>query len=228
LVLQQRARVLVVDDDLVIRQFVRTGLRYEGFEVVEAEDGDEALRLAASFVPNVVVLDLMMPGTDGFEVCRRLRGRPDLGIIMLTAKEALADRTLGLDSGADDYLIKPFHFEELLSRIRSLLRRLDGPLSPTLQFGPLLMDDARHEVTVDGHGVELTPREYDLLRFLLRSPRQVFSRQTIIDRVWGPDFLGSEANVNVCVAGLRSKLGAEGRDLVETVRGVGFRLSARG
>lgn len=225
--IQQRARVLVVDDDLVIRQFLRTGLRYEGFEVQEAEDGDGALRLAANFEPDVVVLDLMMPGTDGFEVCRRLRGRLDLGIVMLTAKEALADRTLGLDSGADDYIVKPFHFEELLSRIRSLLRRLARPMASPLQFGPLSVDDARHEVTVDGRRVELTPREYDLLRFLLQHPHQVFSRQTIIDRVWGPDFLGGENNVNVCIAGLRPKLGPEARDLIQTVRGVGFRLSGQ-
>lgn len=223
--LEQRPRVLVVDDDPVIQQFLRTGLKYEGFEVLDAEDGDGALRLAGTFQPHVVVLDVMLPGTDGFEVCRRLRGRPDVGIIMLTAKEALEDRTRGLDGGADDYLVKPFHFEELLSRIRSLLRRLGRPLLETLQYGSLSMDEARHEVTVDGRRVDLTPKEYELLRLLLRHPHQVLSRQTILDRVWGPGFLGSEANVNVCVAGLRSRLGPEGRELVQTVRGFGFRLS---
>jgi DNA-binding response OmpR family regulator len=227
-VLQQRARVLVVDDDPVIREFLQTGLRYEHFEVLEAEDGDSALRLAGSFQPDVVVLDLMMPGADGFEVCRRLRGRPDVGIIMLTAREALADRTRGLDTGADDYIVKPFHFEELLSRIRSVLRRLDRPQFATLQYGALSMDEARHEVMVDGRHIDLTPREYDLLRFLLRHPHQVLGRQTIIDRVWGPRFLGSEGNVNVCIVGLRSKLGPQARELIQTVRGVGFRLSNRG
>jgi DNA-binding response OmpR family regulator len=222
-VIQQHAKVLVVDDELVIRQFLKTGLKYEGFEVLEAGDGDEALALAANFEPDVVVLDLMMPGTDGFEVCRRLRGRPGMGIIMLTARDALADRTQGLDGGADDYLVKPFHFEELLSRIRSVLRRLDRPFARTLEFGPLQMDEARHEVAVEGQRLDLTLREYDLLRFLLRHPGQVFGRQTILDRVWGPDFLGGEGNVNVCVAGLRAKLGEE-RELIQTVRGVGFRL----
>jgi DNA-binding response OmpR family regulator len=223
-VIQQTVKVLVVDDDQVIRQFVRTGLRYEGFEVHEAADGREALTMAANLRPDLVVLDLMMPGVDGYEVCRRLRGRSELGIIMLTAKDDLRDRVEGLELGADDYLVKPFHFEELLSRIRSVLRRLHRPAAGTLAFGPLALDEARHEATVDGLRVELTPREFDLLRFLLRHPQQVFGRQVILDRVWGPDFYGGEANVNVCVAGLRSKLGPGARDLVQTVRGVGFRL----
>jgi len=223
-VIQQPVRVLVVDDEQVIRQFVRTGLRYEGFEVHEAVDGREALTMAANLKPDVVVLDLMMPGLDGHEVCRRLRGRSDLGIIMLTAKDELADRVQGLDMGADDYLVKPFHFEELLSRIRSVLRRLRRPAAGTLVFGALTLDEARHEVSLDGRRLDLTPREFDLLQFLLRHPQQVFSRQVILDRVWGPDFYGGEANVNVCVAGLRTKLGPEGRDLVQTIRGVGFRL----
>jgi DNA-binding response OmpR family regulator len=217
--------VLVVDDEQVIRHFLRTGLRYEGFEVHEAADGREALRMAANLRPDVVVLDLLMPGVDGYEVCRRLRGRTDLGIIMLTARDELHDRVRGLDLGADDYLVKPFHFEELLSRIRSVLRRLNRPAAETLTFGPLLLDQARHEASVDGRALDLTPREFDLLRFLMRHPQQVFSRQVILDRVWGPDFLGGEANVNVCVAGLRTKLGPTARDLVQTVRGIGFRLS---
>jgi DNA-binding response OmpR family regulator len=222
---QQPVRVLVVDDEQVIRQFLRTGLRYEGFEVHEAVDGREALRMAANLRPDVVVLDLMMPGMDGYEVCRRLRGRSDLGIIMLTARDDLRDRVEGLDLGADDYLVKPFHFEELLSRIRSVLRRLNRPAAGTLMFGPLALDQARHEVSVDGRALDLTPREFELLLFLMRNPNQVFGRQVILDRVWGPDFLGGEANVNVCVAGLRTKLGSEARDMVQTVRGIGFRLS---
>jgi DNA-binding response OmpR family regulator len=221
----QPVRVLVVDDEQVIRQFLRTGLRYEGFEVHEAADGREALRIAANLRPDLVVLDLLMPGVDGYEVCRRLRGRDDLGIIMLTAKDELRDRVDGLDLGADDYLVKPFHFEELLSRIRSVLRRLNRPSAMTLVVGPLALDEARHEVRLDGRAVDLTPREFDLLHFLMRHPQQVFSRQVILDRVWGPDFFGGEANVNVCVAGLRTKLGPEARDLVQTVRGIGFRLS---
>jgi DNA-binding response OmpR family regulator len=217
--------VLVVDDELLIRQFLGTGLRYEGYEVLEAGDGSEALRLASSFQPDVVVLDLMMPGTDGYEVCRRLRGRPDLGIVMLTAKDELQDRVRGLDLGADDYLVKPFEFAELLSRIRATLRRLNRPVLQLLAAGPLTLDEARHQAQLDGSDLDLTPREFDLLRFLMRHPQQVFSRQVILDRVWGADFLGGEANVDVYVATLRTKLGPRHRGVLQTVRGIGYRLS---
>jgi DNA-binding response OmpR family regulator len=218
-------KVLVVDDELLIRQFLTTGLRYEGYEVLEASDGGEALKLATRFEPDVVVLDLMMPGTDGYEVCRRLRGRPDLGIVMLTARDELEDRVRGLDLGADDYLVKPFEFEELLSRIRATLRRLNRAVLETLVAGPLTLDEARHQVTVDGRPLDLTPREFDLLRFLMRHPAQVFGRQVILDRVWGADFVGGEGNVDVCIASLRAKVGPEHRRMLQTVRGVGFRLS---
>ncbi|HKA10945.1 MAG TPA: response regulator transcription factor [Candidatus Dormibacteraeota bacterium] len=222
---QQPVKVLVVDDELLIRQFLTTGLRYEGYEVQEAKDGSEALTLAARFQPDIVILDLVMPGTDGYEVCRRLRGRPDLGIVMLTAKDELHDRIQGLDMGADDYLVKPFEFDELLSRIRANLRRLNKPGLRMLAAGPLTMDEARHQVRLDGRILDLTPREFDLLRFLIRHPQQVFSRQVILDRVWGPDFLGGEGNVDVCIASLRSKLGPGHRAVLQTVRSVGFRLS---
>jgi len=218
-------KVLVVDDELLIRQFLTTGLRYEGYEVLEAKDGSEALTLATRFQPDIVILDLVMPGTDGYEVCRRLRGRPDVGILMLTAKDELQDRVQGLDLGADDYLVKPFEFEELLSRIRANLRRLNKPGLQTLVAGPLTLDEARHQAQLDGHFLDLTPREFDLLRFLIRHPQQVFSRQVILDRVWGADFLGGEGNVDVCIASLRSKLGPEHRGMLQTVRSVGFRLS---
>jgi DNA-binding response OmpR family regulator len=223
--LQQPVKVLVVDDDLLIRQFLTTGLRYEGYQVVEARDGAEALTLATRFQPDIVILDLMMPGTDGYDVCRRLRGRPDLGIIMLTAKDELQDRVRGLDLGADDYLVKPFEFEELLSRIRATLRRLNKPGLETLVAGPLTLDEARHQARVDGRDLDLTPREFELLRFLIRHPQQVFSRQVVLDRVWGADFLGGEGNVDVYVASLRTKLGPEHRSMLQTVRGVGFRLA---
>ena len=222
---QQPVKVLVVDDELLIRQFLTTGLRYEGYEVLEAKDGSEALTLASRFQPDIVILDLVMPGTDGYEVCRRLRGRPDLAILMLTAKDELQDRVQGLDLGADDYLVKPFEFEELLSRIRASLRRLNRPGLQTLVAGPLAIDEARHQAQLDGDLLELTPREFDLLRFLVRHPQQVFSRQVILDRVWGADFLGGEGNVDVCIASLRSKLGPEHRAMLQTVRSVGFRLS---
>jgi two-component system response regulator MprA len=223
---QHPVKVLVADDDFVIRQFLVTGLKYEGYDVVEVPDGNQALALAARFQPDLVILDLMMPGADGYEVCRRLRGRPDLGILMLTARDDLSDRTQGLDLGADDYLVKPFHFEELLSRMRAILRRLDKHPSRTLEFGSLVLDEARHEVTLDGRNLELTSREFDLLHLLMRHPKQVLSRQTILDRVWGPEFAGGEANVDVCIASLRSKFGPAARGMLKTVRRVGFRLSS--
>ena len=222
--MQRPVRVLVVDDELLIRQFLTTGLRYEGYEVLEASDGREALALAERFRPDIVILDLVMPGTDGYEVCRRLRGRPDLGIVMLTARDDLRDRVAGLDLGADDYLVKPFEFEELLSRIRATLRRLSQPAPGTLVAGPLSLDEARHQAQLEGRDLELTPREFDLLRFLIRHPQQVFSRQVILDRVWGADFVGGEGNVDVYVASLRTKLGPQHRAMLQTVRGVGFRL----
>jgi DNA-binding response OmpR family regulator len=222
---EQPARVLVVDDDYLIRQYLTIGLRYQGYEVLEARDGSEALSMATSWRPDVVVLDVVMPGTDGYEVCRRLRGRPDLGIVMLTARDELDDRIRGLDLGADDYLVKPFEFEELLSRLRATLRRLNKPARQTLVVGPLSLDEARHQAQLDGRDLDLTPREFELLDFLMRHPQQVFSRQVILDRVWGADFYGREANVEVHVSALRSKFGPGHRSLLQTVRGVGYRLS---
>ncbi len=218
-------RVLVVDDEPLIRNFLRTGLRYEGFEIAEAESGDEALEIAASFRPDLVILDVMLPGMDGHEVCRRLRGDPKLGILMLTAKDEVHDRVIGLDMGADDYLVKPFDFDELLSRMRAVLRRLRATTGEPLRVGPISLDPATREVSVDGRQVQLTSREFDLLQLLMSNPRQALSRQTILDRVWGGDFYGSENNVEVYIGYLRTKLGEAGRKLIQTVRGHGYRLA---
>ena len=219
-----RVKVLVVDDEPMMVNFLRTGLRYEGFEVMGAGDGNAALELAQSFRPDIVILDLRMPGADGFEVCRRLRGDPDLGIIMLTAKDETKDRILGLDLGADDYLVKPFDFDELLSRMRALLRRLKKPLADTLTCGPLTLNSKRRRLTFDGKEVLVTARELDLMTFFMQHPRQVLTRQLILDRVWGTDFYGSDANVEVYIGYLRTKLGDSGRTLIQTIRGVGYQL----
>ncbi|GAC1473427.1 MAG: response regulator transcription factor [Candidatus Dormibacteraceae bacterium] len=219
-----RVKVLVVDDEPMMVNFLRTGLRYEGFEVMGAGDGNAALELAQSFRPDLVILDLRMPGADGYEVCRRLRGDPDLGIIMLTAKDETKDRILGLDLGADDYLVKPFDFDELLSRIRALLRRLKKPLADTLICGPLALDCKRRRLTFAGKEVLVTARELDLMTFFMQHPRQVLTRQLILDRVWGADFYGSDANVEVYIGYLRTKLGDSGRNLIQTIRGVGYQL----
>ena len=222
---QPRPRVLVVDDEELILNFLRTGLRYEGFELAEARSGDEALSRAAKFKPDLVILDLMLPGLDGYEVCRRLRGDPEVGILMLTAKDAVGDRVRGLDLGADDYLVKPFDFDELLSRMRAILRRLRAPLSQTLLAGPLTVNVSGHQAFMDGSELDLTVREFDLLRLFVQNPRQVLTRRTILDRVWGTDFYGSENNVEVYVGYLRAKLGPQGQELIQTVRGVGYRLA---
>ena len=217
-------RVLVVDDEPMMVGFLRTGLRYEGFDVRAAADGDEALRVAAEFAPHLVVLDLMLPGTDGYEVCRRLRGDPDLGILMLTARDEVPDRIRGLELGADDYLVKPFDFDELLSRLRAILRRLRRPMADLLAAGPLTIDVARRRLTFEGREVDVTGRELEVIGLLMRHPRQVLTKQQILDAVWGADFYGGENNVEVCVGSLRSKLGERGRRLVQTVRGAGYQL----
>ncbi|MHB8508294.1 MAG: response regulator transcription factor [Candidatus Dormibacteria bacterium] len=220
-----QVKVLVVDDDPMIVSFLRTGLRYEGFVVAEARDGAEALQVAAEFKPDLVVLDLMMPGIDGYEVCRRLRGDPHLGILMLTAKDEVQDRVAGLDLGADDYIVKPFDFDELLSRMQAILRRLRPEASTHLVAGPITVDVATRRVQVEEVVVDLTGREFDLLVLLMRQPGQVFSRQTILDRVWGTSFYGGETNVEVYIGYLRHKLGAHGPKLIRTVRGIGYRLA---
>ena len=220
-----RTRVLVVDDEESIRNVLRTGLRYENFEVAEAKDGDEALRIAGRFQPDLVILDLMLPGVDGYEVCRRLRGVPGLGIIMLTARDEVSDRVQGLDLGADDYLVKPFDFEELLSRMRAVLRRLKPPAAERIAAGPLELDLSSYEATLDGQVLALTAREFELLKLFMQHPRQVLSKKTILDRVWGTNFYGSENNVEVYVGYLRAKLAASRRELIETVRGLGYRFN---
>jgi DNA-binding response OmpR family regulator len=219
-----RVRVLVVDDEPMMIGFLRTGLRYEGFDVSTAADGEKALEVAARVKPHMVILDLMLPGTDGYEVCRRLRGDPDLGILMLTAKDEVSDRVEGLNLGADDYLVKPFDFDELLSRLRAILRRLRRPMADVLTAGPLTLDVGRRRLTFEGREVETTGREFELARLLMQHPRQALPKQLILDRVWGADFYGSENNVEVCVGSLRAKLGEPGRRLIQTVRGTGYRL----
>lgn len=218
-------RVLVVDDEPHIVNFLRMGLRYEGFVVAEASDGEEALAQIDTFKPHLVILDLMLPGIDGLEVAERLRQDPDLLIIMLTARDQVSDRVSGLRSGADDYLMKPFSFEELLARIHAVSRRRLPAHSDVLRAGPIVLDQAQRTVSVDGSLVEFTLKEYELLRLFLLNVRRVLPRQLILDRVWGYDFYGNENNVEVYIGYLRRKLGDSDHTLIETVRGVGYRLS---
>lgn len=214
-------RVLVVDDDRKLRDMLRRALEGAGFEVVTAEDGGRALAALSAKAPDLVVLDVLMPGVDGLGVARRLRARGDpVPILMLTARDGVPDRVAGLDAGADDYLVKPFALDELLARVRALLRRRgDGEL---LRFEDLDMDLRTREVHRGGRPVDLTAKEFELLEFFLREPRRVHDRDSILDAVWGLD---SEINSNVLevyVGYLRRKLGDP--PLIRTVRGVGYSL----
>jgi len=218
-------RILVVDDDPEIVSFIKRGLIYEGYSVDTAVDGTEALTKARDKEPDLVILDIMMPGIDGVEVSKRLRQASDVPILMLTAKGTVADRVEGLDSGADDYLVKPFAFDELLARVRALLRRRQPREGEVLRFSDLSLDTATREVRRGNEIIELTAQEFDLLELLMRHPRQVLIRDRIYERVWGYDFGGESNVIEVYVSYLRSKLEASGRPrLIHTVRGVGYVL----
>ena len=221
---ERPARVLVVDDEEIIVEMLTMGLNYEGFEVSVARTGFEALEQARSAKPDIVVLDVMLPGIDGVEVCRRLRAAGDVGILMLTARGEVEDRVMGLDSGADDYLVKPFTFRELLARVGAILRRKGVNLQQALRVGDLVLDRQTRRVTRGGRPVELTPREFDMLELFLSHPRQVFSREVILNRVWGYDYFGDTNVIDVHIRHLREKLDDENRDLIRSVRGVGYSL----
>lgn len=218
-------RILVVDDDPEIVSFVQRGLAYEGYRVDTAADGKEALTKARDREPDLVVLDIMMPGIDGIEVAKRLRQGGDVPILMLTAKGTVTDKVTGLESGADDYLLKPFAFDELLARIRALLRRRQPKEGETLRFSDLTLDTTTREVRRGSEIIELTTQEFDLLELFMRHPRQVLKRDRIYERVWGYDFEGLSNVLEVYVRYLRSKLEAGERSrLIHTVRGVGYVL----
>lgn len=218
-------RILIIEDDPAILKVLQRGLTYEGYEVEIATDGTSGLNRFREKHPDLVILDLMLPGMDGLEVCRRLRLASNLPILILTAKDAIQDRVQGLDAGADDYLVKPFNLEELLARVRALLRRTQTERQPVYQFADLVMDTVAHQVKRGNRIIPLTAKEYDLLELFMRHPRQVLTREVIFDRVWGYDF-GGESNVlEVYIRYLRQKLeaGNEPR-LIHTVRGVGYVL----
>jgi len=217
-------RVLVVDDETSIVDFIRLGLQYEGFQVQVAGDGQAAIRLISEFKPDVVILDVMMPRMDGLAVASAVRGNKDLGIIILSARDDVQDRIQGLEVGADDYLVKPFDFGELVARIRAVMRRRNPSAGPQLQVQDVTMDEATREVRRQGRPVELSPREFDLLRLLMLHPNQVLPRDRILDQVWGYNFFGDANNVEVYIRYLRQKLGDKQHHLIQTVRGVGYRI----
>ncbi|MGH2451046.1 MAG: response regulator transcription factor [Candidatus Limnocylindria bacterium] len=218
-------RVLLVEDDPAIVEIVQLGLSYEGAEVIVAGDGVEAVRLYREMAPDVVLLDIMLPELDGLDVLRSIRARGDAPVILLTAKGAPEDRVRGLDAGADDYVAKPFHFPELVSRIRALLRRRGGASEEVVQVGDLRIDPAAHEVARDGEPIELTARQFELLEFLARRAGRVVSKEQIYHAVWGWDYLGNPNVVEQHISNLRQRID-EGRHgkLIHTVRGVGYVL----
>lgn len=216
-------RILVIEDDQAILKLLQRGLAYEGYAVDVATDGRSGLNMARDRSPDLVVLDWMLPGMDGLEVCHRLRMGGSTPVLMLTAKDDIQDRVQGLDAGADDYMVKPFNLDELLARIRALLRRTQPERIQVLQFSDLKLDTGSREASRGSKLIRLTAKEYDLLELFLRHPRQVLTRDIIFDRVWGYDF-GGESNVlEVYIRYLRQKL-EEGNlpRLLHTVRGVGY------
>jgi two-component system response regulator MprA len=218
-------RILVAEDDDAVRRSVERALTFEGYEVVTAENGERALIEAAKAPPDAIVLDIMMPLVDGMDVCRRLRAAGDsTPILMLTAKHELADRVAGLDAGADDYLVKPFALEELLARLRALLRRREVPAdSGVLRVGDMVLDPAARTVVRGDRAVDLTKTEFDLLELLMMNAGIVLTRDTIYERIWGFDFETTSNSLDVYVGYLRRKTEAEGEArLVHTVRGVGY------
>ncbi|MFQ3663338.1 MAG: response regulator transcription factor [Chloroflexaceae bacterium] len=219
-------RILIIEDEPEIANYLRRGLVLEGFHVTVAADGPAGLAAARETPHDLVILDLMLPGIDGLEVARRLRAASDVPIIILTARDAVADRVRGLENGADDYLVKPFAFEELLARIRVQLRRRQvSSSSEVLHFGNLTLDTAARELRVGERRVELTAKEYDLLELFMRHPNQVLTREVIYDRVWGYDFGGESNIIEVYVRYLRQKLEAHGEPrVIHTVRGAGYIL----
>ncbi|HVC69625.1 MAG TPA: response regulator transcription factor [Acidimicrobiales bacterium] len=223
-----KARILVVEDEDNIAFVIAAGLRMAGFEVVEARTGEDGLRAAEGHPPDLIILDVMLPGIDGFEICRRLRTEGiEAPVVFLTARDATVDRIRGLTIGGDDYLVKPFSVEELLARVRVVLRRSGkSHESQVLSCDDVMLDDEAHRVSRGDQVLHLSPTEYKLLRFLMSNAGRVLSRAQILDHVWDYSFDGESTVVETFVSSLRKKVGTGGRGLIKTVRGVGYRIDA--
>lgn len=220
-------RILVAEDDRGLREVLVQGLEDAGYHVDAVDRGDDAIEQFKFYEYDVAILDWRMPGTPGIEVAAWAReNRRPTAILMLTARDTPIDRIQGLDSGADDYMVKPFDFGELLARIRAVMRRRNPSAGPLLQVQDLTMDETTREVRRDGRAIELSAREFDLLRLLMMHPNQVLARDRILDQVWGYNFFGDANNVEVYIRYLRQKLSDEPHKLIQTVRGVGYRIKA--
>jgi two-component system, OmpR family, response regulator MprA len=220
-----KEKILIIEDDEGILRFLKRGLAFESYQVETSLDGQDGLTKVREWHPDLIVLDWMLPGMDGLEVCRRIRASGPVPILMLTAKDMIQDRVQGLDAGADDYMVKPFELDELMARIRALLRRTQPDRVPVLTFADLTLDTSSRQAIRNDREIQLTAKEYDLLELFMRHPRQVLTREMIFDRVWGYDF-GGESNVlDVYIRYLRQKLVInDEQQLIHTVRGVGYVL----
>jgi two-component system OmpR family response regulator len=219
-------RAVVVDDEVMLAELVTMALRYEGWDVRSANTGQQAVGVIRDFRPDVVVLDIMLPDIDGLEVLKRVRSARDVPVLFLTAKDALDDRVAGLTAGGDDYVTKPFSLEELVARLRGLLRRsslvVTDHSDPILRVGDLVLDEDSYEVHRGDRQIDLTATEFELLRFLMRNPRRVVSRMQILDRVWSYDFDGKSSIVELYISYLRKKIDSGEGPMIHTVRGVGY------
>ncbi|WP_409250682.1 response regulator transcription factor [Bacillus sp. SCS-153A] len=222
----QKSTILLVEDEINVSQFIRLELEHEGYEVTAVEDGSQALDYFTEKEFSVVLLDWMLPGLDGLEVCRRIRKKSDVPIIILTARDYIGDKIAGLDRGADDYITKPFEIEELLARIRAVMRRHKGKKeNEVLQVENLIVDLKSRQVTREGHDIELTQREFDLLVFLMKHKGEALSRDWLLSAVWGYEFAGETNVVDVYIRYLRNKVDREYEPkLIHTVRGIGYIL----
>lgn len=217
-------KVLLVDDETSILEFLELGLQNEGFQILKAEDGISAVNIAKAEHPHIAIVDIMMPGMNGFEVCKMLKTIGDLAVIMLTAKDEVDDKVKGLTVGADDYMVKPFSFEELLARIHARIRNQFPHLLTELNIGPFQINDARKEIKFDSELLSLSTTEYELLKYLVVNQGIVLSKARILDQVWGYDFGGQENIVEVYIRAIRDKLGDTDHELIRTIRGSGYRV----
>ncbi|OOM80817.1 response regulator transcription factor [Clostridium sp. BL-8] len=216
--------ILVVDDEKSIVDFIKMGLEAEGYVVYSAFDGNEAIELAQKINPHIVILDIMLPGINGYEVCSRIKKCIKTSIIMLTARDDVDDKVRGLDIGADDYMAKPFSFKELLARINARIRSSFPELNNIQQLGNFVIDDRAHEITYNGKVLDLPPTQYNLLRFLLVNNGMALSKSLILEKVWGYDFNGEENIVEVYIRYLRDKIEDKEHNIIKTVRGVGYKV----
>ena len=221
---KEQINILIVDDEKSIVDFIKMGLEAEGYTVYSAYDGNEAIELAQKTNPHVIILDIMLPGMDGYEVCSRIKKLMKTSIIMLTARDEVDDKVRGLDTGADDYMAKPFSFKELLARINARIRNSFPELDDVINIGEFIIDDGAHEFTYCGKVLDLPPTQYNLLRFLLINNGMVLSKSLILEKVWGYDFNGEENIVEVYIRYLRDKIEDKEHNVIKTVRGVGYKM----